>query len=64
MYSPLLSGICANVVNWYDENQIDIQPYLTNKNLLQVLKELKTNKEQIINKQIADGLMNTYEKYN
>lgn len=63
MYSPLLSDMCANIVNWYEDNQIDIQPYLTNKNLLQVLKELKTNKEQIINKQIADGLMNTYEKY-
>ena len=63
MYNLLLSGICPNLVNWYDENKIDITPYLTNKNLLQVLKELKTNKEQIINKQIADGLMTTYEKY-
>lgn len=63
MYSPLLSNMCAIIVNWYEDNKIDIQPYLTNKNLLQVLKELKTNKEQIINKQIADGLMNTYEKY-
>ena len=63
MYSVLLSDMCENVVNWYEENKIDIQPYLTNKNLLQVLKELKTNKEQIINKRIADGLMITYEKY-
>ena len=63
MYSALLSDMCGNVVNWYEENKIDIQPYLTNKNLLQVLKELKTNKEQIINKRIADGLMITYEKY-
>ena len=63
MYSQLLSGICENVVNWYNDSKIDIQPYLTNKNLLQVLKELKTNKEQIINKRIADGLMITYEKY-
>ena len=63
MYSVLLSDMCGNVVNWYEDNKIDIQPYLTNKNLLQVLKELKTNKEQIINKRIADGLMITYEKY-
>lgn len=63
MYSPLLSGLCANIVNWYEENKIDIKSYLTNKNLLQVLKELETNREQIENKKIADGLMNTYEKY-
>ena len=63
MYSQLLSGICVDIINWYNNNNIDIKPYLTNKNLLQVLKELETNKEQIINKQIADGLMTTYEKY-
>lgn len=63
MYNILLSGRCVNIVNWYDNNNIDIKPYLTNKNLLQVLKELETNKEQIENKKIADGLMATYEKY-
>lgn len=63
MYSPLLSGLGANIVNWYEDNKIDIKSYLTNKNLLQVLKELETNKEQIENKKIADGLMATYEKY-
>ena len=63
MYNLLLNGKCVSVVNWYDDNKIDITPYLTNKNLLQVLKELETNKEQIENKNIADGLMATYEKY-
>ena len=63
MYSPLLSDLGANIVNWYENNKIDIKSYLTNKNLLQVLKELETNKEQIENKKIADGLMATYEKY-
>lgn len=63
MYNLLLSSRCLNIINWYDNNKIDIKPYLTNKNLLQVLKELETNKEQIENKKIADGLMNTYEKY-
>lgn len=63
MYNLLLSEQCANIINWYDNNNIDIKPYLVNKNLLQVLKELKTNKEQLENKKIADGLINTYEKY-
>lgn len=63
MYRSLLSGLSENIVNWYDDNKIDIKSYLTNKNLLQVLKELETNKEQIENKKIADGLMATYEKY-
>lgn len=63
MYSLLLSGLGAYIVNWYEDNKIDIKSYLTNKNLLQVLKELETNKEQIENKKIADGLMATYEKY-
>ena len=63
MYNLLLSSRCLGIINWYDNNKIDIKPYLINKNLLQVLKELETNKEQIENKKIADGLMNTYEKY-
>ena len=63
MYNLLLSRRCLGIINWYDNNKIDIKPYLINKNLLQVLKELETNKEQIENKKIADGLMNTYEKY-
>ena len=63
MYSQLLNGRCIGIIDWYNNNNIDIKPYLTNKNLLQVLKELETNKEQIENKQIADGLIATYEKY-
>ena len=63
MYNPLLSGKCRDVIHWYNSNKIDITPYLTSKNLLQVLKELDTNKEQLRNKKIADGLMATYEKY-
>ena len=63
MYSQLLNGRCLSIIDWYNNNNIDIKPYLVNKNLLQVLKELETNKEQIENKQIADGLMTTYEKY-
>lgn len=63
MYSQLLNERCVDIIDWYNNNNIDIKPYLTNKNLLQVLKELETNKEQIENKQIADGLITTYEKY-
>ena len=63
MYNPLLSGKCRDIIAWYNSNEIDITPYLTSKNLLQVLKELDTNKEQLRNKKIADGLMATYEKY-
>ena len=63
MYNVLLNDNCRDVIYWYNTNKVDITPYLTSKNLLQVLKELDANKEQLINKKIADGLMATYEKY-
>lgn len=63
MYNSLLSSKCADLVKWYAANKIDIAPYLTNKNLLQVLRELDSDRKNIENKRLADGLMTTYEKY-
>lgn len=63
MYNDLLDTNCVKLIQWYNENNIDIAPYLINKNLLQVLRALASNKNNIINKQLADGLTATYEKY-
>lgn len=64
MYNSLLdNSYCSNIIQWYNANEIDITPYLTNKNLLQMLRELESNKENMISKMVADGLAATYEKY-
>lgn len=63
MYNDLLDTNCVRLIQWYNENEIDIEPYLVNKNLLQVLRALDSNRNNIINKQFADRLTATYEKY-
>lgn len=63
MYHSFLTQRATNVVEWYSINKIDIAPYLTNKNLLQVLKELDSNREYLLTRKITDGLLATYEKY-
>lgn len=60
MYNKFLDKnyICY-ILDWYNNNKIEISPFLKNKNLLQVLKELKIN----MNKNFDIGIINTYEKY-
>lgn len=60
MYNKFLDkNYIFDIINWYNNNKIEISPFLKNKNLLQVVKELKIN----MNKNFDMGIMNTYEKY-
>ena len=60
MYEKFLDkNYIFEIIDWYNNNKIEILPFLKNKNLLQVLKELKIN----MSKNFNMGIMNTYEKY-
>ncbi len=60
MYGEILNqSHIADIIYWYNQNKIEISPYLKNKNLLQVIKELEIG----IDKANDIGIMNTYEKY-
>ena len=64
IYEDLLdNSYCSDIIHWYNQYEVDITPYLTNKNLLQTFKELEINRNNIKNKQLADGLIAMYEKY-
>ena len=53
----------GEIIDWYNNNQTDVAPFLVNKNLLQVCCELYrnmlANKDRLINEKIAK----TVEKY-
>ena len=60
MYENFLAkNNISEIIDWYNNNNIEISPYLKNKNLLQVIKELEINMHQ----NFDIGILNTYEKY-
>lgn len=60
MYDKFLDkNYMFEIIDWYNNNKIEISPYLKNKNLLQVIKELEIN----MRKNFDIGIINTYEKY-
>lgn len=60
MYGEILNqSHIEEIIAWYNYNKIEISPYLKNKNLLQVIKELEIG----IDKANDIGIMNTYQKY-
>ena len=63
MYGNLLSSQTSSVVEWYARNNIDITPYLKNKNLLQVLKDLEVDMDKLKNEYIGKRITRVYEKY-
>ena len=64
MYQDIVNqGVVYNIIEWYNANKIDIKPFLKNKNLLQVLKDLQLNKDMLYEKQIADGITQMCKKY-
>lgn len=60
MYDEILNkSHIADIIYWYNKKQIDILPYLKNKNLLQVIKDLENG----IYKDRDIDIANTYNKY-
>lgn len=64
MYQGIVNhGVVYDIIEWYNDNKIDIKPFLKNKNLLQILKDLQLNKDMLYEQQIADGITQMCEKY-
>ena len=64
MYQGIVNhGVVHDIIEWYNANKIDIKPFLKNKNLLQILKDLQLNKDMLYEKQITDGITQMCEKY-
>ena len=64
MYQGIVNhGVVHDIIEWYNENKIDIKPFLKNKNLLQTLKDLQLNKKMLYEKEITDGITQMCEKY-
>lgn len=60
MYGEILNqSHIADIIYWYNKKKIEILPYLKNKNLLQVIKDLEIG----IYKDRDIDIANTYNKY-